>query len=70
MEEVSHNQTLEINTSHKMIVKLNKLRKLDEARANKVSKQMIDTILLKSAIPIDMQKSAVGQLEIIDDYLA
>lgn len=54
LDAVSHNQTLEINTSHPMILKLNKLRKQDEARANKASKQLIDSVLIQSAVPIDM----------------
>ena len=38
MEAMSHNQTLEINSFHPIIVKLNELRKADSKRASMVSK--------------------------------
>ena len=37
LEAMSHNQTLEVNPAHPIIVKLNKLRKVDQKRANVVS---------------------------------
>jgi len=51
LEEISHNQTLEINPHHPIIVKLNSLRKMDEERARKVSRWMLDNVLVKAAIP-------------------
>ena len=54
LEAMSHNQTLEVNPAHPIIVKLNKLRKLDQTRANRVSQQMLDNVLLSSAIPHDV----------------
>ena len=70
LEAISHNQTLEINPQHPIIVKLNELRKKDESRATKVSKTMLDDVLMKSAIPNNMQEAASRNLEILDDYLA
>jgi len=69
MEAMSHNQTLEINPSHPIMVKLNELRKVDSSKASNVSKQMLDNVLLSSGVPFDMQKSAARNLGIIDDFL-
>jgi HSP90 family molecular chaperone len=69
MEAMSHNQTLEINSYHPIIVKLNELRKVDSKRASHVSKQMLDSVLLQSGIPHDMNKSATRNLMILDQYL-
>lgn len=66
---MSHNQTLEINPSHPLIIKMNELRKVDTSRASRVSKQLLDSILVQSAIPHDMQKSAERNLDMLDDYL-
>lgn len=66
---MSHNQTLEINPSHPIIVKLNKLRKLDQKKASLVSKQMLDNVLTQSGIPHDMGVSAERNLNILDQYL-
>ena len=69
LEAMSHNQTLELNPTHPIIVKLNKLRKTDQERANRVSQQMLDNVLMASAIPHDVQVSSKRNLEIIDDFL-
>jgi len=69
MEAMSHNQTLEINAYHPIIVKLNELRKLDSERASHISKQMLDSVLLQSGIPHDLSKSASRNLMILDQYL-
>lgn len=54
LEAMSHNQTLEINPTSPIIVKLNELRKIDSDKAGKVSKQMLDNVLMTSGIPHDM----------------
>ena len=69
MEAMSHNQTLEINPTHPIIIKLNQLRKSDGAKASNVSKQMLDNVLMTSGIPHDMHKSATRNLNIIDSLL-
>ena len=66
---MSHNQTLEINLNHTMIVKLNQLRKIDQNRATKVGKQLLDNLLIASAIPHDMAETSKRNLDIIDDFL-
>jgi HSP90 family molecular chaperone len=53
LEAMSHNQTLEINPTHPIMIKLNKLRKVDQTRAFNVSQSILDSILLASAIPRD-----------------
>jgi hypothetical protein len=58
-----------VNPTHPIIVKLNKLRKVDQQRANKVSQQMLDNVLMASAIPHDVQVSSKRNLEILDDFL-
>lgn len=54
LEAMSTNQTLEINPSHPIIVKLNDLRKVDANRASRVSKSLLDTVLMSSGIPTDL----------------
>ena len=54
LEAMSHNQTLEINSQHPMIMKLNELRKVDSVKAAKVSKQLLDNVLMSSGIPHDL----------------
>jgi len=69
LEAMSHNQTLEISPSHPFIVKLNELRKADAEKASKISKQMLDSVLISSGIPHDMTKSANRNLDILDELL-
>ena len=51
--EANKNVTLEINPSHPILVKLNRLRKKDQNKATLVLKQMADTVMMQSGIPID-----------------
>ena len=51
------------------MVKLNKLRQVDAERATKVSRQMLDQVLVASGIPHDSKASSTRNLEILDDFL-
>ena len=62
LEAVSHNQTLEINPSHPMIIKLNTLRQKDSLKAEIVSKQLLDNALMSSGVPHDMAQSSARNL--------
>jgi len=54
---------------HPIIVKLNQLRQVDNNRAEKICMQMLDNILLASAVPHDLQNSTDRSMEILDDLL-
>lgn len=69
IEELAHNQTLEINPAHPLLVKLNDLRKHDMQKANKIAKLFLDQILVKNAIPFDTSESSQRNIEMMDDYL-
>ena len=69
LEMMSRNQTLEINSNHPIIIKINKLRKVDSDRASKAHKQLLDSALVTSGAPIDMKVSSARNLEIIDDLI-
>jgi len=45
------------------------LRKLDPSKAELVSKQILDRILINAQIPHDIQSSAKRNLSIVDDFL-
>ena len=62
MEMMSHNQTLEINPFSPIMIKLNELRKVDKDRSALASKQILDNVLMNSAIPFDVQKSSKRNL--------
>ena len=68
-DAASKNNTLEINPSHPIIVKLNELRKKDSKRAGLLSKQLMDNILLSSGIPFDLNSSAKRNLDVMNDFL-
>ena len=69
MEAITHNQTLEINPNHPIIIKLNELRKTDSKRAQNIGMHMLEGVLLSSGIPFDVSKGAKRNLTLIDDYL-
>ncbi len=46
MDQMNKNNTLEINPSHGIIVKLNELRKRDAKRASLLAHQMMDNVLM------------------------
>ena len=52
-----------------MVIKLNRLRHVDAARASKLSKQILDNTLMASGIPFDVNVSSERNLQIFDDYL-
>jgi len=66
---MSKNNTLEINPSHGIIVKLNELRKRDPKRASLLAHQMMDNVLMASGIPFDLQDSTKRNMNILNDYL-
>ena len=66
---MSKNNTLEINPSHGIIVKLNELRKRDPKRAGLLAHQMMDNVLMASGIPFDLQDSTKRNMNILNDYL-
>jgi len=51
------------------MVKLNKLRQVDAERATRISKQMLDQVLVASGVPHDTKASSKRNLEILDDLL-
>lgn len=69
MEQMNRNNTLEINPSHPIVVKLNELRKRDTKRAGLLARQMMDNILLTSGIPYNLQDSTKRNLDVMNDYL-
>ena len=68
-DAASKNNTLEINPSHPIIVKLNELRKKDSKRAGLLSKQLMDNILLSSGIPFDLNSSAKRNLDVMNQRI-
>jgi HSP90 family molecular chaperone len=66
---MNKNNTLEINPSHGIIVKLNELRKRDPKRAGLLAHQMMDNILMASGIPFNLQDSTKRNMDILNDYL-
>lgn len=69
MDQMSQNQTLEINPSHSLLVKLNQLRKVDPDRASVASKAILDNALMANGMPQDPNKSAQRNLGMLDDYM-
>lgn len=66
---MNKNNTLEINPSHGIIVKLNELRKRDPKRAGLLAHQMMDNILMAGGIPFNLQDSTKRNMDILNDYL-
>lgn len=69
MADINKNNTLEINPSHPIIVKLNELRKKDSKRASQVAGQLMDNVMLSSGIPFNITDSAGRNFDILNDYL-
>jgi HSP90 family molecular chaperone len=69
MDQMNKNNTLEINPSHGIIVKLNELRKRDPKRASVLAHQMMDNVLMLSGIPYNLQDSTKRNLDVLNDYL-
>ena len=69
MDQMNKNNTLEINPSHGIIVKLNELRKRDPKRASILAHQMMDNVLMLSGIPYNLQDSTKRNLDVLNDYL-
>ena len=69
MDQMNKNNTLEINPSNGIIVKLNELRKRDPKRAGLLAHQMMDNVMMGSGIPFDLQHSTKRNLDILNDYL-
>lgn len=53
LEAFKNNHTMEINPSHKLIVGLNNLRKIDLPRANLIIRQLLDNTLLACGLLLD-----------------
>jgi len=66
---MNKNNTLEINPSHPLIVKLNELRKKDPKRAGDLAHQIMDNVLLTSGIPFNLQESTKRNLDVMNDFL-
>jgi len=66
---LAHNQTLEINAQHPLLVKLNNLRKHDMDKANQVAKLFLDQVLIKNGVPFDTSESTKRSLDMMDEYL-
>jgi hypothetical protein len=69
MDQMNKNNTLEINPSNGIIVKLNELRKRDHKRASILAHQMMDNVLMQSGIPYNLQDSTKRNLDVLNDYL-
>ena len=68
-EQATKDQTLEINPNHPIIVKLNKLRKMDTNSAAMLLREMFDHVMLQSGIPYDIQKSSDRSYKVIEMLL-
>lgn len=68
-EQATKDQSLEINPNHPIIVKLNKLRKMDTSTANMLLREMFDHVMLQSGIPYDVQKSSDRSYKVIEMLL-
>ena len=66
---MNKNNTLEINPSHPIIVKLNELRKRDSKKASTLAHQVMDNVLMGSGIPFSLQESTKRNLDVLNEYL-
>ena len=66
---MNKNNTLEINPSHPIIVKLNELRKKDAKRASLIAGQLMDNVLLSTGIPFNLHDSVSRNFNVMNDYL-
>jgi TNF receptor-associated protein 1 len=69
MEEMSRNQTLEINPHHQVMIKLNQLKNASPKKAEKVQRHFLNSVLSDSQVPHDFAESSKLNLELLDDYL-
>ena len=69
MKNAAKDQTLEINASHPIIVNLNQLRKKDKVTGSLIAKKLMDSVLLISGIPFDMQEGTDRSFQLINAYL-
>jgi HSP90 family molecular chaperone len=67
--DLNKNNTLEINPTHPIIVKLNELRKRDPKRASQIAGQLMDNILLSTGIPFNLHDSVARNFNVMNDYL-
>ena len=66
---MNKDNTLEVNSAHPIVVKLNQLRKRDGAKATLLAKQMLENVMLASGIPYNMQESTKRNLDVLNEYL-
>ena len=59
----------EINAGHPIVVNLNQLRKQNKVAAKMVAHQFLDSVLVQSGIPFDLQASVERQFKMLDSYL-
>ena len=70
-EAATKNQGMEVNPNHPIMVKLNKLRKIDSENASLLLKEVFDNVMLQSGIPYDVMastKRSYKVLEMLLDY--
>jgi TNF receptor-associated protein 1 len=65
-EQTIKNQSVEINPNHFLMVKLNKLRKVDSESASMLLKEVFDKILLQAGIPFDVGSSTKRSYKLIE----
>lgn len=68
-DELSKNQTIEINPNHSLITKLNDLRKSDQKLAAILVRALVDNIFLSTGLPIDTHKSCDWNYKILDEFM-
>jgi HSP90 family molecular chaperone len=68
-EQASRNQALEFNPNHSIMVKINKLRKLESETASLLMKEVFDKVMLQSGIPYDIAKSTERSYKLLDMLL-
>ncbi|CAI2359030.1 unnamed protein product [Moneuplotes crassus] len=68
-EAATKNQAMEVNPNHPVMVKLNKLRKVDSENASLLLKEVFDNVLLQSGIPYDVMKSTQRSYKVLEMLL-
>jgi len=61
--------TVEINPSHKIVTTLNKLRKEDPKTASMAVKQLFETTMLQSNLPLSTKDYCKRSLAMLDMFL-
>ena len=69
LDQIAQEQTLELNTSHPMIVNLNTLRKKNKIVASLVCRQLLDNVMVASGIPYNIQEGTDRQYKMLNSYL-